>query len=124
MPWANHLEFEKDNQKAFPSSGIFVPISRRRNHGFGPNGAPNNFRPLNFVGSMVLNRILAISFDPTKKWVVEVDGDVHAERRVQKKDRERGRFFQSLDLRVIRYNNDDVLNNLDGVLADLLVQLS
>jgi very-short-patch-repair endonuclease len=29
-----------------------------------------------------------------------------------------------LGLHVIRYNNDDVLNNLDGVLEDLLLQLS
>jgi len=82
------------------------------------------FRALKFRRQHGIGPYIVDFFCPAKSLVVEVDGDVHAERSVQKKDKERERYFQSLGLRVIRYNNDDVLNNLDGVLEDLLLQLS
>ena len=82
------------------------------------------FRALKFRRQHGIGPYIVDFFCPAKSLVVEVDGDVHAERSVQKKDKERERYFQSLGLHVIRYNNDDVLNNLDGVLEDLLLQLS
>ena len=63
-------------------------------------------------------------FCPERNLVIEVDGDVHPTRRAQEKDVEQEHYLQSLGLRVIRYTNDDVLNNFEGVLLDLLVQLS
>ena len=40
------------------------------------------------------------------------------------KDRQREQYLQSLGLRVIRYINDDIVKNLDGVLEDLAERLS
>ncbi len=51
--------------------------------------------------------------------VIEVDGDTHADENQVMKDRDREIYLQSLGLRVIRYMNDDILKNVDGVLEDL-----
>jgi very-short-patch-repair endonuclease len=56
--------------------------------------------------------------------VIEVDGDSHADADQIVKDQLRDRDFQSLGLRVIRYINDDILMNLDGVLENLAERLS
>lgn len=51
--------------------------------------------------------------------VIEVDGDIHAEDERMRKDLERDTYLESLGLRVVRYQNRDILMNLDGVLDDL-----
>ena len=61
---------------------------------------------------------------PEQSLVIEVDGDSHADADQIVKDQLRDRYFQSLGLRVIRYINDDILKNLDGVLEDLAQRLS
>ena len=61
---------------------------------------------------------------PEQSLVIEVDGDSHADADQIVKDQRRDRYFQSLGLRVIRYINDDILKNLDGVLEDLAERLS
>jgi very-short-patch-repair endonuclease len=50
--------------------------------------------------------------------VIEVDGGQHAERTAQ--DLERTRFIESHGYRVLRYWNNDVLTNINGVLEDIL----
>jgi len=45
--------------------------------------------------------------------VIEIDGDSHAE--TAEYDAERTRVLNSLGLRVIRFSNDDVLRNIEGV---------
>jgi very-short-patch-repair endonuclease len=52
---------------------------------------------------------------------VEVDGGQHAELRKKSDDR-RTAWLAEKGITVIRYWNNDVLSNLNGVLSDLLVQ--
>ena len=61
---------------------------------------------------------------PEQSLVIEVDGDSHADADQILKDQLRDRYFQSLGLHVIRYINDDILKNLDGVLENLAERLS
>ena len=61
---------------------------------------------------------------PEKKIVIEVDGDVHAFDVAIKRDQERQAYLENLGLRVIRYNNNDVLKGLDHVLEDLFRRAS
>lgn len=61
---------------------------------------------------------------PERSLVIEVDGASHADADQILKDQLRDRYFQSLGLHVIRYINDDILKNLDGVLEDLVGRLS
>jgi very-short-patch-repair endonuclease len=59
---------------------------------------------------------------PAGKLVVEVDGDVHAERREQ--DAQRTKWLeQHRRCRVLRFTNNEVLSNVDGVLAIILASL-
>ncbi len=49
--------------------------------------------------------------------VIEIDGDSHAE--TVEYDVERTRVLEALGLTVVRYTNDDVLQNIQGVYEDL-----
>jgi very-short-patch-repair endonuclease len=53
------------------------------------------------------------------KLAVEVDGGQHAEQRKQADDR-RTQWLAENGITVVRYWNNEVLLNLDGVLSDLL----
>jgi very-short-patch-repair endonuclease len=60
---------------------------------------------------------------PEKFLVIEVDGDIHGELHQIVRDKRRETYLKSLGLQVIRYMNDDILKNLDGVLEDLYERL-
>ena len=51
--------------------------------------------------------------------VIEVDGDTHTSNDEKVRDNRREIYLQSLGLQVIRYTNEEVLKNLEGVLDDL-----
>jgi BirA family biotin operon repressor/biotin-[acetyl-CoA-carboxylase] ligase len=55
------------------------------------------------------------------KLIVEVDGGQHD--RAKKTDSARTFLIEAYGYRVIRYWNSDVFENLDGVLADILLNL-
>ncbi len=55
------------------------------------------------------------------KLVIEVDGGQHDWNRA--KDEIRTRFIEQLGFRVIRYWNNEVLSNMDGVLQQILIEL-
>jgi very-short-patch-repair endonuclease len=52
--------------------------------------------------------------------VVEVDGGQHAE---SESDTRRDRWLIANNFKVVRYWNNDVLQNPEGVLTDLLLRL-
>ena len=53
--------------------------------------------------------------------VIEIDGDSHAE--TVDYDAQRTAVLQSLGLGAIRYTNDDVMRNIEGVHEDLWSQI-
>jgi very-short-patch-repair endonuclease len=61
---------------------------------------------------------------PEQFLVIEVDDDSQADADQIPKDQLRDRYFQSLGLHVIRYINDDIMKNLDGLLENLAERLS
>jgi len=61
---------------------------------------------------------------PEQSLVIEVDGNNHAGADQMLNDQLRDKYLQSLGLRVIRYFNDDIVKNLDGVLEDLSEKVS
>jgi very-short-patch-repair endonuclease len=79
-------------------------IKFRRRHGIGP--------------------YIVDFYPPEQSFVVEVDGESHAEAGQRQKVRRRERYLQSIGLRVVRYRNDDLMKNLDGVLEDLQTRVS
>lgn len=56
-----------------------------------------------------------------ERLIIELDGDSHDVRQVY--DQARTDALQSLGYRVLRFTNVDVLENLDGVLNEILRQL-
>ncbi len=76
------------------------------------------FRRQHGIGSYIVD-----FYCPERNVVIEVDGDVHAIEAQQTKDLEREDYLRSLRLQVLRYTNDEVINNVDGVLEDLIQQI-
>lgn len=53
---------------------------------------------------------------PELKLAIEIDGDSHFKNGAAEYDKERQVFIESTGIRFIRFTNDDVYNNLSGVL--------
>jgi very-short-patch-repair endonuclease len=77
------------------------------------------FRRQHGIGPYILD-----FYCPEQSLIIEVDGDSHADADQVVKDKQREQYLQSLGLRVIRYINDDIVKNLDGVSEDLAERLS
>ncbi len=58
-----------------------------------------------------------------KKLVIEIDGGQHNEVKNAEYDRERTRYIESQGYRVIRFWNNDVDNNIEGVYMEILKAL-
>jgi BirA family biotin operon repressor/biotin-[acetyl-CoA-carboxylase] ligase len=58
---------------------------------------------------------------PALKLVIEIDGGQHAT--AVKSDRERTRALDAHGYRVIRFWNNDVLGNLEGVMATIAAEI-
>lgn len=56
---------------------------------------------------------------PTEKLIVELDGEVHFEEEAKKYDEKRTKYLESLGLKVIRFENQEVIYNLDKVLKEI-----
>jgi len=52
---------------------------------------------------------------PERKLAIEVDGGQHADVYGQQRDAHRDRYLKELNIRVIRFWNNDVLQNIEGV---------
>lgn len=52
--------------------------------------------------------------------IIEIDGDVHGYAERTQKDRIREEFLRSRNFEIVRYNNNEIFNNLKNVLEDIL----
>lgn len=68
----------------------------RRQHGFGPYIVDFYCKELGLV--------------------IELDGDAHSSSIAQQYDKQRTVYLNGLGLKVLRFKNDEVLNQIDGVL--------
>ena len=69
------------------------------------------FRRQTSIGPFVVD-----FYCPEEKLVVELDGEVHFNEEAIKYDKERTEYIESLGLRVIRFENNEVLKNTEFVL--------
>ncbi|MSU75413.1 MAG: DUF559 domain-containing protein [Candidatus Magasanikbacteria bacterium] len=59
-------------------------------------------------------------FHPETKTIIEVDGDVHfVVQQQEQKDRQREKWLEEQGYKIVRYNNVDIFNNLEGVLQEI-----
>ena len=72
------------------------------------------FRKQHGIGPYVVDFYCA-----EKKLIVEIDGDSHATDRDIENDQERTKYLVGLSYEIVRYQNRDVINNVEGVFEDL-----
>ncbi|MBI2341552.1 MAG: endonuclease domain-containing protein [Deltaproteobacteria bacterium] len=77
----------------------FKGLKFRRQHGIGP--------------------YIVDFYCPERKLVIEIDGDVHANEKQIVKDKIREDYLATLGVKILRYNNNDILKNINIVLEDL-----
>ena len=68
-----------------------------------------HFRPQHAIGNYIVDFCA-----PRKKLIIELDGSQHLE--LEEYDAERTTFLESKGYKVLRFWNNDVLNNIDSVL--------
>lgn len=80
------------------------------------------FAACKFLRQKPIDRFIVDFYCASLHWVIEIDGDSHAEDHAY--DFERTQILQSYGLTVIRYTNHDVMHNISGVYDDLVKRIS
>ena len=74
----------------------------------------HRMRDVHFRNQHAIGNYIVDFCAPRKKLIIELDGSQHLEQ--QEYDTERNEFLQSKGYRVLRFWNNDVINNIDSVL--------
>ncbi len=75
------------------------------------------FHGLKFVRQKPLLHFIADFYCARLQLVIEIDGEIHDD--TEEYDRVRSDELNTFGITVIRYSNDDIISNLNGVLKDL-----
>ena len=65
------------------------------------------------------NRLIVDFFCPRAKLVIEVDGSQHFDR-LAEADKGRDEYMRNHNLKVLRFTDTEVLNNVEGVVESIL----
>lgn len=76
-----------------------------------------HFRPQHAIGTYIVDFCA-----PRRKIIIELDGGQHMEQ--EEYDTERTEFLKSKGYKVLRFWNNDVMNNIDSVLNVIWVVLN
>ena len=63
-----------------------------------------------------VDRYVVDFYCPEMKLAVEIDGDGHFQNGAKNNDRRRQAFIESFGIQFLRFTNEDVFKNLDGVI--------
>ena len=77
------------------------------------------FEGLKFRRQHPISRFIVDFYCHEKLLVIEVDGGIHEEAKVKERDEGREEELENLGLTVIRFTNEEVLNNMNSVLEKL-----
>ena len=80
--------------------------------------------PVTFHRQKVIGSFIVDFYCASAKIVIELDGSQHYTDEGIKKDKERDKLLNSLDIKVLRYTNLDINKNFEGVCSDILSHLS
>ena len=70
-----------------------------------------------------VGRYIVDFYCPSERLAIELDGDSHFTDEAREYDRERTAFLNTLNIRVLRFHNTDVYENLDAVCDRILEEL-
>ena len=79
--------------------------------------------PVTINRQKVIGPYVADFYCASAKLVIELDGSQHYDDKGAASDRERDRALNQFGITVVRYSNNDVNRNFEGVCADLLRRL-
>lgn len=82
------------------------------------------FYNLKFRRQRGIGNYIVDFYCPAYNLAIEIDGDSHAEELNIIYDNQRTQYLESLGYKVLRYNNADLVNNIDGVFEDLARRLN
>ena len=57
---------------------------------------------------------------PSEKLIIELDGSVHIDFAIQNYDYERSRRLEDLGLKILRFENKEVFENLSEILSEII----
>ncbi|MCH2188666.1 endonuclease domain-containing protein [Candidatus Gracilibacteria bacterium] len=77
------------------------------------------FHGIKFRRQYSLGRYILDFYAPEYKIGVEIDGENHFEKHQKEYDDIRTEFLASAGIKIIRYTNNEVMNNREGMLYDL-----
>ena len=80
--------------------------------------------PVTVNRQKVIGRYIVDFYCASAKLVIELDGSQHYEADGATSDRERDCALNQLGITVVRYSNDDINRDFNGVCADLLRRLA
>ncbi len=75
---------------------------------------------LKFRRQYSINNYVVDFYCPELKLAIEIDGDVHVFSSRIVYDKQRQKEIEALGIKVLRYTNTDILNNIEGVLYDIM----
>lgn len=78
---------------------------------------------LKFRRQYGISRYVVDFYCPKLKLAIELDGDSHATPDAEKYDKRRQEYIENKGIKVIRYDNNDVYTNLDGVISDIIYEV-
>ena len=78
---------------------------------------------LQWYRQRVIGDYIVDFYCPVKKLVIEIDGSQHYSEEMLKADAKRDQYLQSYGITVLRFNNDDVMRNIEGVFERILEYL-
>lgn len=67
-----------------------------------------------------INNYIVDFYCPELKLAIEIDGDVHGYDSQIVSDKQRQRDIEALGIKVLRYTNNDIIQNIHSVLQDIL----
>jgi very-short-patch-repair endonuclease len=73
-----------------------------------------------FYRQRIIGDYIVDFFCPRAKLVIEVDGGQHSSDAITAADEDRDKYLKSKGLKVIRFNDIEVLKNIDGVVEKIL----
>ena len=82
------------------------------------------FYDLKWRRQVPVGRYIADFLCESKKLIIELDGGQHATDDARRYDKKRSQILQQYGYRVIRFWNDGILNNLNGILDGILDSLA
>jgi very-short-patch-repair endonuclease len=83
----------------------------------------NQINRVRFHRQRVLGPYVVDFYAPSIRLVIEVDGPYHSKIENIEKDRIRDQYFADTNIRVIRFKNDQIQNDLENVIEDIYKEI-